>query len=107
MPGPVMLIGGQTLAIWGTHFLPAGTASVFGSAAPIFIAFSAWSFLHEPLGGRQFGGMVLGFTGLAAIAWLLSTEGDFSPVGALLALTATAMWAGSSLVAARITLLAA
>lgn len=102
--GPVMLIGGQTLSIWGTHFLPAGIASVFGSAAPIFMALFAWSIMREPLGGRQLGGVTLGFTGLAAIAWLSSTQGEFSPVGALLTLTGAAMWAGGSLVAARTTL---
>jgi drug/metabolite transporter (DMT)-like permease len=36
--GVTMLVGSQSVAIIGTHLLPAGVAAVFGSAAPIFLA---------------------------------------------------------------------
>ncbi len=51
--GVTMLVGGQSLGMLGTHLLPAGVASVFGSAAPIFVALFTWAVLREPLGLRQ------------------------------------------------------
>ena len=82
--GLVMLIGSQTLGIPGTHLLPAGVASVFGSAAPLFLALFAWAVLREPLGWRRLCGVGLGFAGLALMAWFTSTGGGFSPLGAAL-----------------------
>ena len=100
--GPVMLIGSQTLAIWGTHFLPAGVASVFGSATPLFLALFAWAFLHELPGRRQIAGIALGIAGLAAIAWLSWSGTGFRLIGAIMTLAASATWAGGSLVIARL-----
>ena len=102
--GPVMLIGSQTMAIWGTHFLPAGAASVFGSSAPVFLALFAWLFLGQPLGGRQLAGIASGLIGLAAMAWLSSSGNGFRPIGALMMLTASALWAAGSLGATRLRL---
>lgn len=102
--GPVMLIGSQTLAIWGTHYLPAGIASVFGSAAPVFLAFFAWLFLREALGGRQLVGIALGLVGLVGMAYLSSSGAGFRPLGAALTLTASALWAAGSLTASRMRL---
>ena len=67
------------MAIWGTHFLPAGVASVFGSAAPVFLALFAWVFLRELPGRRQVAGIALGLAGLAAMAWLSSSGAGFRP----------------------------
>ena len=103
--GPIMLIGGQALAIWGTHFLPAGVASVFGSAAPVFLALFGWIFLHQAPGGRQLTGIALGLTGLIAMAWASSSSRtDFRPIGAAMMLTASAVWAAGSLGASRLRL---
>ena len=102
--GPVMLIGSQTLAIWGTHYLPAGVASVFGSAAPVFIALFAWVFFRELPSGRQLAGISLGLIGLVAMAWLSSSGTGFRPIGAAMTLTASALWAAGSLGASRLRL---
>ncbi len=102
--GPIMLIGSQTLAIWGTHFLPAGVASVFGSAAPVFLALFAWIFLRQAPGKRQLAGIALGLIGLAAMAWLSSSGTGFRPIGAVMTLTASALWAAGSLGASRLRL---
>ena len=102
--GPIMLIGSQTLAIWGTHFLPAGVSSVFGSAAPVFLALFAWVFLRQAPGGRQLGGIALGLIGLAAMARLSWSGTDFRPIGAAMMLTASALWAAGSLGASRLQL---
>lgn len=102
--GSVMLIGSQTLAIWGTHFLPAGVASVFGSAAPVFVALFAWVVFRELLGGRKLAGIALGLIGLVAMAWLSSSGTGFRPIGATMTLTASALWAAGSLGASRLQL---
>ena len=102
--GLVMLIGSQTLGISGTHLLPAGVASVFGSAAPIFLALFSWAILRKPLGGKQICGVGLGFAGLALMAWFTSSGGGFSPLGAALTLAASACWAAGSLWARRLQL---
>jgi len=102
--GVTMLVGSQSLAIIGTHLLPAGVASVFGSAAPIFLALFAWIALREPLGVRQVCGIALGFTGLVLMAWFTSQGGGFSAVGAALTLAASGCWAGGSLWARRLRL---
>ena len=101
--GLVMLVGGQSLGMFGTHLLPAGVASVFGSSAPIFLALFAWAVLRQPLGSRQACGVGLGFAGLALMAYV-STGGGFSLLGAVLTLAAAASWAGGSLWARRLRL---
>ncbi|NII53806.1 EamA family transporter [Luteibacter sp. SG786] len=95
--GVVMLVGSQTTAILGTHMLPAGVASVFGSAAPLFLALFAWIALREPIGWRQTCGIGLGFVGLVLMAWFTSGADGFKPLGAALTLFASACWAGGSL----------
>lgn len=102
--GLVMLVGGQTLGILGTHLLPAGVAAVFGSAAPIFLALFAWAVLREPLGAGQVCGVGLGFAGLALMAWFASSGGGFSPAGGALTLAGSASWAAGSLWSRRLRL---
>ncbi|WP_285404865.1 EamA family transporter [Luteibacter sp. ME-Dv--P-043b] len=102
--GLVMLLGSQTLALMGTHLLPAGVASVFGSSAPIFLALFSWAILRKPLGRREVCGIALGFTGLALMAYFTYTGGGFHPLGAALTLAASASWAAGSLWARRLRL---
>lgn len=102
--GVTMLVASQALAIWGTHFLPAGVAAVFGSSSPLFLALFAWALLRQPLTGRQIAGVAVGLAGLALMGWTSATGGDFRPVGAVLALTGTASWAAGSLLAPRLAL---
>lgn len=102
--GLVMLVGSQTLALLGTHLLPAGVASVFGSTAPIFLALFTWGILRKPLGVRQVCGIALGFAGLALMGYFTYSGGGFSPIGAALTLAASASWAAGSLWARRLRL---
>ena len=99
-----MLIGSQSLGMLGTHLLPAGVASVFGSAAPIFLALFAWAILREPLGLREICGVGLGFAGLALMALFTSNGGGFRPLGAVVTLTGSACWAAGSLWSQRLRL---
>ena len=100
--GVMMLVVSQAGAIWGTHFLPAGVAAVFGSASPLFLAVFAWGVFHRPLTHRQVAGVGIGFVGLALMSWTSAKGGDFRPIGAVLALAASAAWAGGSLLAPRL-----
>lgn len=100
--GVVMLVSGQSLSIWGTHFLPAGVASVFGSAPPLFLALFAWALFRHPLGGRQLTGVGVGFAGITLMGWSSATGGDFRIIGAVLTLVASASWALGSLLSNRL-----
>ena len=102
--GIVMLLGSQVLSIWGTHLLPAGVAAVFGSAAPIFLALFSWGLLRQALRKRELGGVVLGFAGLAFMAWFSSAGVGFRWIGAALTLVASALWAAGSLASTRLKL---
>lgn len=102
--GVTMLVASQALAIWGTHFLPAGVAAVFGSSSPLFLALFAWAVFRQPLTGRQLAGVAIGFAGLALMGWTSARGRDFRPVGAALALAACAAWAAGSLLASRVPL---
>lgn len=102
--GVVMLAGGQALDMVGTHLLPAGVASVFGSTSPIFLAIFASAILREPLGLSRACGVGLGFVGLTLMAYVSSAHGGFSPLGAGLALAASASWAAGSLWSGRLRL---
>lgn len=101
--GVVMLVVSQPLAIWGTHFLPAGVAAVFGSSAPLFLAVFAWAVFRRPLTRRQVAGVIVGFAGLVAMGW--SSAGGSGGVderwlaGAALTLVGSAAWAAGSLLA--------
>lgn len=102
--GVVMLVAGQALAIWGVRYLPAGTASVFGSTPPLYLALFAWLVFQRPLGRRQLAGVCVGFVGTALLGWSSAAGGGFSPLGAAAILAATASWAAGSLAAGRVSL---
>jgi drug/metabolite transporter (DMT)-like permease len=102
--GVIMLVAGQTLSIWGTHFLPAGVASVFGSTSPLFLALFAGLLLRQPVPLRQIIGVVVGFAGLALLGWNSAESTDFHLTGAVLTLVAAAAWAAGSLLAVRLSL---
>ena len=102
--GPVMLIGSQTLAICGTHFLPAGVASVFGSAAPVFLALFAWIFLRRAPSKPQTAGIALGLIGLVVMGYTSSSGSGFQPIGTAMMLVASALWAAGSLANPRLRL---
>ncbi|KIZ42224.1 MULTISPECIES: EamA family transporter [Rhodopseudomonas] len=102
--GVTMLVAGQALAIWGTHFLPAGVAAVFGSSAPLFLALFAWGLFHRPLTRRQVAGVTIGLVGLVLMGSTSATGRDFQLIGAMLTLAAAAAWAAGSLLAPRLAL---
>lgn len=102
--GVTMLVASQALAIWATHFLPAGVAAVFGSSSPLFLALFAWGLFRQPLRGRQIAGVAVGFMGLALMGWTSATSAGFHAGGVALALTACAAWAAGSLLARRLVL---
>ncbi len=54
---------------FGMRSVNSGPAAVLIDTVPIFAALLGFFFLHERLGGRAVGGIVLGFIGSALIAW--------------------------------------
>lgn len=102
--GVLMLVGSQALAIWGTHFLPAGVASVFGSAAPLFLVLFASTLFREPLSKREITGVSVGFVGIALMGWSAASSGQFSLVGVVMMVTASACWGAGSLLGRRLPL---
>ncbi len=95
--GAIMLVGGQSIALWGVQYLPAVVASVFASSAPLFLALFAWTLLRQPLGKLQLAGVGVGFAGLALMAWNSANAGNIKLIGAVAVLGASAAWAGGSL----------
>lgn len=100
--GLLMLVGGQTLTLWGTGQLLAGVASVFGSAPPIFLALFAWLVFRSPLGTRQLAGIGIGLVGIVFIGLSSASSAGFHPIGAIAILVANAIWASGSLLQHRI-----
>lgn len=100
--GATMLIGGQTLTLWGVKYLPAGIASVFGSSPPLFLALFAWLVFRRPLRKLQLAGVCIGFTGLAFTALISGSASGFRPIGAIAVLAASAIWAAGSLLQQRV-----
>jgi drug/metabolite transporter (DMT)-like permease len=102
--GVTMLVASQALALWGTHFLPAGVAALFGSSAPLFLALFAWGLFRQPLSNRQLAGVAIGFAGLALMGWTSLRGGDIRLIGVVLTLSAGAAWAAGSLLAPKLPL---
>ena len=100
-----MLVASQALAIWGTHFLPAGVAAVFGSASPLFLApVRVGAYFTSLCRVDRLAGVGMGFVGLTMMGWTSANGGGFRPIGAILTLVASAAWAGGSLLAPRLAL---
>lgn len=76
----------QVLLNWGEVHVPAGTASLIISAAPVFSVLLGSAFLAEPLTGRVVAGSAVALGGCAVVA-LGAGTGGFS-AGALIVLAA-------------------
>lgn len=79
---------------WGTPQVTAGTASVLVATTPLLVAGSGLLVLHEPLGPRRVGGLLVAFAGVVVLAY---PESDgFSADGVLPVVTvlgAACCWA--------------
>ena len=88
--------GGLHLGLqWlGLHYTTATSGILYLSTSPIFILLMAAPLATERIGLRQWGGVLISFSGVATIA----TKGEFSllsfNVGDLMALASMMMWAG-------------
>lgn len=94
--GLLLFTIGQSGLAFGFSVMPAGIASVLGSAAPLFIVIFSAAFLHERLGGRTVAGVLLGFAGITALTWS-APEGEIVLIGVVALLLASAAWAAGSL----------
>jgi len=88
----VFFLGLQTLAIM---YLPSGSAAVLIYLQPILVGLLAWFFLGEALTGRKVFGLLLGFSGIAAVS-AGGLLGDLPPgaaLGVALGVGAALFWA--------------
>ena len=63
---PFALFGYAALQLSG------GLAAIFNAATPLFGALIAWAWLHERLSRWRIAGLLLGFVGVAGLAWVKS-----------------------------------
>lgn len=88
----VFFLGLQTLAIM---YLPSGSAAVLIYLQPILVGLLAWLFLGEGLTTRKVLGLLLGFSGIAAVS-AGGLLGDLPPgagLGVVLGVGAALSWA--------------
>ena len=88
----VFFLGLQTLAVM---YLPSGSAAVLIYLQPILVGLLAWLFLGEGLTGRKVVGLLLGFSGIAAVS-AGGLLGDLPPgtaLGVALGVGAALFWA--------------
>lgn len=92
--------GGLHLACqWlGLHYTTATSAVLYLSTAPVFILLLARPVLGEPIGARQWLGVLVSFTGVALIGMHGRLIAPSFNVGDLLALTSMAMWGSYTVV---------
>lgn len=77
---PFALFGYAALHLTG------GLAAVFNAATPLFGALIAWAWLRESLSGWRIAGLIIGFVGVAGLAWVKA--GDVSAGSSVLAVLA-------------------
>lgn len=88
--------GGVHVAMqWlGLHYTTATSGILYLSTSPIFILLMAAPLLGERIGLRQWGGVLISFSGVALIATQGNVRGMSFNIGDMLALASMVMWAG-------------
>jgi O-acetylserine/cysteine efflux transporter len=88
----VLFIGLQTYAVL---YLPSGSAAVLVYLQPILVGLLAWLILGEKLTAAKIFGLLLGFSGIAAVSVESISGGanTISPVGVVLGAASAFFWA--------------
>ncbi len=92
-----------TLLSWGQQYVPSAFAGISMAALPLIVLPLAHYFSDEPLSGRRFAGVAVGFAGAIVLigpAALRIGEG-MAPLGQLACLAATVSYAVSSILTRR------
>jgi drug/metabolite transporter (DMT)-like permease len=97
--GALFLVGHGGLA-WAQQEVPSGIAALLVGTIPLWMAILAWVLLGERLGLRAFGGLALGFGGLALLVDPSGEEGA-KPIGALVIVLGALGWAAGSVYSQR------
>jgi drug/metabolite transporter (DMT)-like permease len=97
--GALFLVGHGGLA-WAQQEVPSGIAALLVGTIPLWMAILAWVLLGERLGMRAFGGLALGFGGLALLVDPSGEEGA-KPIGALVIVLGALGWAAGSVYSQR------
>jgi drug/metabolite transporter (DMT)-like permease len=93
--GLALPFGGNALVTIAEKRIPSGTAAVVVATVPIWAALIAAALGRERLSARHIGGLVLGFTGVAALV-LGTGSGRASVAGTLIVVVAAVSWASGS-----------
>jgi|SRR5450631_846595 drug/metabolite transporter (DMT)-like permease len=87
--GLLLLCGGNVGLVYAEKTLPSGLASLAFAITPIYVAFIEMALPNgEPMPGRGWFGLLLGFGGLAALLWPSLHTGFGGDRGLLLAIVA-------------------
>jgi drug/metabolite transporter (DMT)-like permease len=88
----VLFVGLQTYAI---QYLPSGSAAVLVYLQPILVGLLAWLILDETLTAAKIFGLLLGFSGIAAVSAgsISGVENAISPTGVILGAASAFFWA--------------
>jgi drug/metabolite transporter (DMT)-like permease len=96
--GAALLLGGNGGVVWAEQYVSSGLAALFVSTLPIWMAVLDRVVYGQPIAPRVFGGLVLGFGGVALLVGRVETGGA-EPWSALALLGASLCWASGSLYA--------
>ncbi len=99
--GVLMLFTGNIGLVWAEHYLPSGLSALLVAIIPVYVASIEWMLPHgERLRTRGQIGLVLGFVGLAILAWpsaRTGLHGDWHQIVAIAVLLLGALsFAGGS-----------
>jgi drug/metabolite transporter (DMT)-like permease len=100
LPGVLAIAAPNILVAYAQLSAPTGRIAVVTFTMPVFATIFARVLLGELLDRRRVVGLILGISGLAALAWPLIRAGQFS-IGFFLALFSAACWASGTVLMKR------
>jgi len=87
------IAGWNGFVLFGVQQLPAGRSAILAYTMPLWATLIATLLLHEPLGTRKLGGLVLGIAGMAILIGDELRAISRAPLGVAMILAAAVAWA--------------
>jgi drug/metabolite transporter (DMT)-like permease len=99
--GALLLGGGMGMVAWGEQSVPSGIAALLVAMMPVWLAILSAVFVGERLPRIAILGVIVGFGGVALLAWPTNFGGAaIQPAGLAALLASPVSWAAGSLYAA-------
>jgi drug/metabolite transporter (DMT)-like permease len=99
--GALLLGGGMGMVAWGEQSVPSGIAALLVAVMPVWLAILSRLFVGERLPAIAIAGIVVGFAGVALLAWPSDVGGArVEPAGLVALVVSPISWAIGSLYAA-------